>query len=219
MTYNSTIEEASRGAFGRRKTHSLTNQGFHMTSSTFDTKKSTNGKPRGLQRLNAGNLHLNLGRTAVLGTLMPSSIFGGDLNWDIQRPQIVLTCDAPEFSGLVYRLLLTAKVGVVRVTLPDGSNMAAIAYENNREGLWAWFDPHSEAGEGFLRDCDLHKNMHITFLCGDDGEHSVCQPLTNCKRSINRVPCAARSDVIGVRGLAARPYSVGSAIFQGSSAS
>ncbi len=39
------------------------------------------------------------------------------------------------------------------------------------------------------------------------------------KRSINRVPCAARSDVIGVRGLAARPYSVGSAIFQGSSAS
>jgi hypothetical protein len=39
------------------------------------------------------------------------------------------------------------------------------------------------------------------------------------KRSINRVPCAACSDVIGVEGSAARPYSVGSTMFQGSSAS
>jgi hypothetical protein len=130
------------------------------------------------QRFNAGNLVLNSAHTPVIGGVLPVTAFGEDLNWDRRRPQIALGCDAPEFGAMVAALHNVTAVGMARAQQPDGSYLAAIAYENDDFGLYACFDPHSPTGRALLLDWQKHENMHITFDC-KDGSLSNRQALNN----------------------------------------
>lgn len=133
----------------------------------------------GLARLNAGNLQLDAGRTPVAGAVLPASIFGEELHWDARRPQIVLAGQTPEFEALVKKLhTRPAMAGVKRVQLPNGSYLAALAYEDDEQGIALWFDPHGQTGKALLLDWQRHQNLYITFMC-DGFEFSNCQVLTN----------------------------------------
>jgi hypothetical protein len=134
-----------------------------------------------LLRMTAGNHPVRQAKAVVLGMLLPATVYGVGLDWNVRRPQLVLHCDSPAFSELVNDLHADdsgTAVGVMNLRHPDGYAMLHVGYENEKQGLWMCMNPATVLGRAMLQDWQAHNNMHISFL-SNNRDFSSRQRVTN----------------------------------------